>query len=113
MPWEPAHRTPFLSPAEEREALISEVTTLPRRHFYLWNRNVSPAELVVADSVEVPNVRLREGLRRRIRDGVLAVPVRDLEAELAAHEAELVPAEPAAHTVVLPLRTRAPRRRTP
>lgn len=92
-PWADAPRSPFMTPEEEREALIQELTHLPLRHFYFLNRRTeTPAELVRAKRVEPAPVRFRsKELAWRLENGALAAPVKELER--AAAEKAAAPAK--------------------
>ncbi len=83
LPWEERSRTPYLTRNEEREILLEEVSVLPQRTFYLWNRNRPyPATLVRARDFD-PRVVGHRDLRveERLKHGALAVPIAELEAE--------------------------------
>ncbi|MFI5298623.1 MAG: type IV secretion system DNA-binding domain-containing protein [Polyangiales bacterium] len=114
-PWEPAPKSPFLSPNEELQELVKELTALPRRHFYYWNRSISPhAELVVANTIEIPKVRFApRWMRERVQDGVLGIPIATLDAEARARENEqaVAPTPTPPTTAAGQLRARRPRAR--
>ena len=81
-PWEHAPTSPFLSASEEQRLLIEEVSQLPDRTFYLWNRRRPyPAQLVRAGNVHVPGRRGAgtDHASRVLRDGNLAIPIAELE----------------------------------
>lgn len=81
-PWEERARSPYLTPPEEREALIADAVNLARREFFLWNRG-RPYK---AHLVRTKDVAPREGthvapeVARLIREGTLARPIAELEA---------------------------------
>ena len=82
-PWEERRGSPFLSPDTEREELRERLTTLPARTFLYWNRNRPyRAQFVRTTDLRLPDVAaLRPRLRQRLRDGVLARPIPELERE--------------------------------
>lgn len=83
-PWEERRGSPFLSPDAEREELRERLTTLPARTFLYWNRNRPyRAQFVRTTDLHLPDVAgLRPRLRQRLRDGVLARPIPELEREV-------------------------------
>jgi hypothetical protein len=87
LPWEEPARTPFLSVSEERDELISGITSLPDRSFYLWNRRRPyRAQRVLARTVDAAAPRLvGSTVSRLLREGTLAVPVPELEAQASAN----------------------------
>jgi len=95
LPWEERSRQPFLSRSEEREALIAEVSALPSRTFYLWDRCGPPhATLVHAVEVAPRPKRFRPaGSVVRATGGALSVPIAELEASQRERERRL-PREP-------------------
>ena len=84
-PWEERARSPFLERQAEREALIAEIPSLPERTLYFWNRHHSSrAELVRSIDVELPPERRRRAaIEWALRNGALARPLHELEADLA------------------------------
>ena len=72
-PWEPAHRTPFVSGGEEVDALVNEVSSLPQRTFYLWHRGIgSRAILVRAAEVHPrPDAAATASIEQRLRTSPL------------------------------------------
>src|SRR5439155_25537313 len=75
---------------EEITALIEEVAALPKRTFYVWDREAPyRAQLIRASDFE-PNAGgfLPEEIARRIRLGSAAIPISVLE----AHQRERGPA---------------------
>ncbi len=92
-PWEAAPKSPFLSPREELDALVTEVTRLPNRVFYLWNR-LRPYPAVLARAIDVdPQVAPMRPAEttRRLRDGALAIPIHELERRVRAGAAARPP----------------------
>ncbi|MDB4931671.1 MAG: hypothetical protein JWM10_4155 [Myxococcaceae bacterium] len=83
-PWDEKARTPFLTPKEERDLLVEAVPSLPNRTFYYWNR-LRPyrAVLLRAPEVVVRDRSEEEDLfSLRVRRGVLAVPIAELDAQV-------------------------------
>lgn len=80
-PWEAPPASPFMAPAEELQTLIAEATALPDRTFWFWNRRKAfRAELVRALNVSAGSRHLcPSGIKRRIRQGTLAVRIEELE----------------------------------
>jgi hypothetical protein len=98
-PWETGARAPFLSPSAVLDALVADISGLPSRTFYLWNRNLGAhAVLTRADNVS-PGSRSREAaaLDRRLQQGALRLGppprIRFVEDEPLART---LPAEPVA-----------------
>jgi hypothetical protein len=86
-PWEEASRVPYLSRNEELELLTREITTLPDRTFYFWNRRSGGrAELSRAADVSAKGTKPSSAIVRRLRDGILGVPVPELENDIARRE---------------------------
>lgn len=84
-PWEEAPRSPFLTAAEERELKIHEVSRLPDRTCWYWDRRRPyPAVLMRTNDVVLPPPGFRSvALTERLRNGTLAKPIKELEAALA------------------------------
>jgi len=79
LPWEEGRRSVFLTREEELQHRIEEVTRLPDRCFYLWNRRRSyRAELVRAVDVDLHPVAHPAAVRWRLAHGTLAVPIDEL-----------------------------------
>jgi len=98
-PWERRTGSPYLAPDDEARWLMNEVTTLPDRTFYLWNRKRPyRAELVRALDVEPRKGQIDDAyIARRLRDGSLAVPIADLQRQASGADdfRALPPARPA------------------
>lgn len=111
-PWEEKPRSPYLSAAEEREFLISEVPSLPDRVFYLWNRRRPyRAELVRALEVSPKSAPFRSAaVSERLATGILAVPIAELERQVRAEDTPAAPADIATEPVIAPRPSRRPRR---
>jgi hypothetical protein len=84
-PWEEAPRSPFLSASEEREWRASELTHLPDRTCWFWNRRRPyGAILMRTAALTVPALPFQDAERAwRIRNGTLAKPIAALRAEAA------------------------------
>ena len=94
-PWEERRGSPFLTTEAEREALREQLTTLSARQFLYWNRNRPyRAQFVRTTVLRLPDVdALHPRLRERLRVGVLAKPIQELEREIGeAPGARLPPA---------------------
>lgn len=83
-PWEEAPRSPYLSIAEERDQKLLAVSHLPDRTCWYWNRRRPYlAVLMRTKEVAFPPVTFQSAeLTKRLRHGVLAKPVAELEAAL-------------------------------
>lgn len=123
-PWEERARTPFMTASEEREARIAELAALPDRHFYLWlRRRAQSAVLVRARDLMMEPASFRPAwIADRLEVGTSAVPIEELEREVATRRAtppeHTAIAEPAPERDVAPTLpitrlgpTRRPRRR--
>lgn len=84
-PWEEAPRSPYYTPAEERELRVQEVSRLPNRTCWYWDRERPyPAVLMRTNDVALPPAGFRGAeLSERLRNGTLARPIKELEATLA------------------------------
>lgn len=80
-PWEAERRAPFLSLAEERERLVELVPNQTSRTFYLWERRrPHRAELVRVATLDPGSGGFRSvAISERLRDGVLGVPIAELD----------------------------------
>jgi len=122
-PWEEAPRSPYLTPAEERDLRVQEVSRLPNRTCWYWDRERPyPAVLMRTSNVALPTPGFRSAeLSARLRNGTLAKPIKELEAALAPKvapvfralakpPAALPPTAPAAPPTVILRRKRTRRR---
>lgn len=98
-PWEERARSPYLTPNEELQRLIEQVPSMPKRTYYLWNRD-RPFRAVQVRSREV-TTRARTttdaALVERLRHGVLAVPVAQLERQVNPPDDSFRPLAPTPH----------------
>lgn len=90
-PWERRNQAPYLAPAEELELRVREVSQLPQRHAYWWDRR-KPWSAVRFRSATVDlgdPARLDHDLRDAIRQGSVAVPAADLQRAIEAERRRL------------------------
>lgn len=90
-PWERRNQAPYLATAEELELRVREVSQLPQRHAYWWDRR-KPWSAVRFRSATVDlgdPARLHRDLRDAIRQGSVAVPVADLQRAIEAERRRL------------------------
>lgn len=90
-PWDRRSQTPYLTPAEELELRVKEVSQLPQRHAYWWDRR-KPWSAVRFRSATVDlgdPTRLDRDLRDQIREGSVGVPIADLERAMEAERRRL------------------------
>lgn len=78
-PWEEASRTPFLSKNEELEQLTQEISSLPGRTFYFWNRRQGGRAVLVRAAEVTSRGSASRLVRARLQEGALAVPIAELE----------------------------------
>lgn len=117
-PWEEKPRSPFLSPSEERDLRIHEVSRMANRTVWYWNRHRSyPAVLMKTADVVLPAATIQNNeVAWKVRNGTLAKPIEVLKAAERAREGHifrpLPPTTPTPPTAATPTPV-APRRPRP
>lgn len=123
-PWDRSRAaSPFLSPAEEREARVEEIAHLANRTAYLWDRRRPwPAVQFRTATLDLPDgKRAPPAIALQVGRGSVAVDVADLRRlmdaeaarldQLARHGARRAPSTTSARTGAAPTPTPAPRRK--
>lgn len=89
-PWERRPQSPYLTPAEELELRVKEVSHLPQRHAYWWAQCKGSAVRFRSATVDLGDpARLDRDLRDVVRQGSVGVPVADLERTMEAERRRL------------------------